>query len=530
MIRNVWLVAAIVAVASAGPPTLGQHYIQGGNVLDANNRIGSGGLNYGGPVFRPNSTNRIVTGNVTGGRAFRGYSPIRDPNSFYLGASPSGTGLSGTGLIGGEIGSLPSDRLSTYRRDSVDINTLRRLSVAPTATALPYYPQSSTVLETGQILRGLNRPGTSELLSSYVPLQTNFYTQPVNPLDASRNRLVGAPLSVDSRLVRVETGNVLTGPVNRRLLDSSLFGSVRQVPLSQIAGEAGVNGVPTVNPRAGLPDRAARTGEQQRLDGTDGSLQDRGLTPRTADPWRTPSILGEPGTGDQPTGLPSDGTQARLSRRLGEPEVSGDTATGTLARPLGQPEEAATGQNALRRGLGPVEGGPLPLFTGQVEERTKKELDAASELLANKQYYDAASRFERAHATDLRNPLPLLGRGMALLAAGDYTSSVNSLFLAFDMAGPQAVEIDLKPFTPDLEILDRRRAFLEKQLDIYEDFRLRFLLGWAEYVSGMREPGIKNMQEAAKAAPASMDKLRQFVDALAARQSLEPRAPATQPG
>src|SRR5687767_15038803 len=54
-----------------------------GRALDANPRVGSGGYNSG-PIrdtLRVNPNN-IVTGNVTGGREFRGHVPYTDPREF----------------------------------------------------------------------------------------------------------------------------------------------------------------------------------------------------------------------------------------------------------------------------------------------------------------------------------------------------------------------------------------------------------------------------------------------------------------
>ncbi|HEV7302258.1 MAG TPA: hypothetical protein VGN72_23165 [Tepidisphaeraceae bacterium] len=56
-----------------------------GRLNDANNRIGSNGYNTGGPIIRPLNGglgNNVVTGNVTGGREFRGPVGYTDPGAF----------------------------------------------------------------------------------------------------------------------------------------------------------------------------------------------------------------------------------------------------------------------------------------------------------------------------------------------------------------------------------------------------------------------------------------------------------------
>jgi hypothetical protein len=49
----------------------------------------------------------------------------------------------------------------------------------------------------------------------------------------------------------------------------------------------------------------------------------------------------------------------------------------------------------------------------------------------------------------------------------------------------------------DLTVLGKRRAYLEQRLEKYDDFRLRFLLGFAEYYSGLDKPGLDNLTKAA---------------------------------
>jgi hypothetical protein len=544
MMNRLGLAGAVSLLLSIAMPAAGQYFVQQGNVLDANNRLGSGGLNYGGASpYRPNQTNRIVTGNVTAGTAFRGYSPVRDPNSFFLGAAQATAGTGVSGLIpgfGGGIGALPSDRLTTFRRDSVSINELRRLAASPNMAPLPYYSRTSTVADTGQILRGLNEPGTSQLQSSYVPLRRDLYTQPINPLDAARNSLVGTPLSVDTRLVRADTGRSLTGPVNKRLLGSPLFGGVREVPISKLTAQVDngivppTTGLQSTTPQTPTTPEARRGSGGLRSEERSGSPLDRLLNQEN----RNVQAIITPNAGSAEQAQTQDMTgQGRLNRPIGAVDVASERDAGSLARPTRAASEATApgtpgqGPSSLRQTYVQLGQEPLRTFTGTEDERINAHMAEAEKLLREQRYYDAARRYEMAHTIDLHNPLPLFGRAMSLLAAGDYVSSANDLFAAIEFARPAgAIQIDLQQFIPDLQTLDRRRAFLEKRLQIYEDFRLRFLLGWAEYMSGMPELGLANMQKGAKAAPESMDALRQFVQLLTARQATQPANAATRPG
>jgi hypothetical protein len=80
IIRGRLAVAAAVLVLPAFFASAQQQTGSNGTALDANNRLGSGGVNtFRAPVA---SGNDVIYGNVTQGRAFHGYSPITDPNSF----------------------------------------------------------------------------------------------------------------------------------------------------------------------------------------------------------------------------------------------------------------------------------------------------------------------------------------------------------------------------------------------------------------------------------------------------------------
>src|SRR5579871_6453677 len=56
---------------------------QDGRALDANNRVGSGGINQGASQGTGVSPNQIIYGNVTGGKRFRGPVGETDPGAFY---------------------------------------------------------------------------------------------------------------------------------------------------------------------------------------------------------------------------------------------------------------------------------------------------------------------------------------------------------------------------------------------------------------------------------------------------------------
>ena len=85
--KNLILAAAVGAVSLCMFSTArAQYRIDTGHSNDASNRIGGNGMNGGPDSGRGNSTgvtgNEIVTGNVTGGKSFRGNVPYTDPRAF----------------------------------------------------------------------------------------------------------------------------------------------------------------------------------------------------------------------------------------------------------------------------------------------------------------------------------------------------------------------------------------------------------------------------------------------------------------
>ena len=166
--RSVYAVATFVLTAASA---LGQPYqVQSGNVLDRNPQLGSAGLNAPGRQYPINSTNRLLTGNMTGAADFRGFTPISDPSSF--------------GLANGGV--LPSDRLFQFRRDTVSIGDFQQGRTSPFIQS-PYYSTSSAITNTGAIVNGLNRPGTSQVLSPYVVPRADLRSRRRPPRCCSRS-------------------------------------------------------------------------------------------------------------------------------------------------------------------------------------------------------------------------------------------------------------------------------------------------------------------------------------------------------
>jgi tetratricopeptide (TPR) repeat protein len=154
---------------------------------------------------------------------------------------------------------------------------------------------------------------------------------------------------------------------------------------------------------------------------------------------------------------------------------------------------------------------PLRSLTGAGSSGFNDQMLKAESSMGIGHYSEAVDRYEAAHMIDPTNPLPLLGKGHALLAQGTYRSAATALLAGIELAdrypGLAALlfrRLDLQTLMGGGEIVEIRRADLMKQLERREDPLLRFLLGYLEYHSGDQQHGLENLQRAAHDPRASM--------------------------
>ncbi len=145
---------------------------------------------------------------------------------------------------------------------------------------------------------------------------------------------------------------------------------------------------------------------------------------------------------------------------------------------------------------------PPRLFTGDPRETASHYGQLAGAALAEGQYQRAITYFGLARSADPENLRYYVGEGHALIAAGEFYGAVLKISRAVDRFtdfGQQ--EIDLPRDVRPVELLDSRRAELEMKLRDEDDYRLRFLLGYMEFYSGLQTIGLENMRLAAQQAP-----------------------------
>ncbi len=262
-------------------------------------------------------------------------------------------------------------------------------------------------------------------------------------------------------------------------------------------------------------------------------------------PWEAPTEPGyeteqqAPGPMGQPVPPRAEDRGMRvLPKGVAAPEgTPGATVPpGNLLRPLVPQEGAPAPSPAEAAPAGqPPTGAVAPRRSGAnpaeiVNTAAKRYLDRAQAQLKAGQYALAAGSYELARVVLPRNPIPLLGRTVALLATGELSSSANSLLLAIEQRPEPAVfRQDIKAMVPDQELIRSRITQMRADLKRYEDFRLRFLLGYAEYCMGEETVGLINMTQAAHQMPAERPAARQVLEKLRQEAATRPAAATTNP-
>ncbi len=145
---------------------------------------------------------------------------------------------------------------------------------------------------------------------------------------------------------------------------------------------------------------------------------------------------------------------------------------------------------------------PISSFVGDGLDPEDQFAREAEEYLKKGEYRRALATYEVALVSDRDNPLLLLGQGHALIGTGEHYGAVRKIAKAIENFPEIAYfKLDLNQFITDADLLDIRRADLERRLTEREDYRFRFLLGYIEYYIGLPEYGVTNLNAAAEAAP-----------------------------
>jgi len=143
-------------------------------------------------------------------------------------------------------------------------------------------------------------------------------------------------------------------------------------------------------------------------------------------------------------------------------------------------------------------------FASFSEDRFNQYMRAAEVYLAEGKYYRAADCYTIASIYKPEDPLAYAGKSHALFAAGEYMSSAHFLARTLEIFPEYAgLKIDIEAMVADRDKLESRIVDIEKWLERNETPELRFLLGYLYYQLGRFEEALESIRRAYEEMPDS---------------------------
>jgi hypothetical protein len=445
-----------------------QGQVETGNVLDANPRIGSGGINTATGAGSGINSQLYITGQVTGLGRFRGRVPYRAANQLGL--------------------SLPSASLEDFQRRSVGLADV--LSGRSQQTSI-YYGRTSTILSLPELAAGLALPGSSaprrsaaradlrhrllaDATTDYRPgtRQTRQGPPVVSPPDLGGTGQTPSPLSLGVPDIQVSlesrVGREVLFRVPRARDRVRLARELRGMDIEGTSEQFRVKAEVDQTIKAGVEARVPNELETER--------EARPSAPPQGEPAR-------PTEGDASSGAaqaetlppPNEDVYVDVLRRLQRRKAEKGEAKAGADGPPGTGRTAQPGENPLVE-ESPQTGAILVHgLAGSGKDMFNRHMAQAEERLKAGRYYDAAGRYELAAWSDSENPLARVGQGLALFAAGEPVSASLQFRRALEIFPPlMEARIDLLEMLPD-EVFERRMGLVLRRLDRYASADLAFL-------------------------------------------------------
>jgi len=533
-----WILALAIGTLPTlwiGPSAWAQYPAAGqdGHANDANNRVGSNGYNSGSGQHVTVTGNQIVTGNVTGGRAFRGPVPYTDPSGFMgpMGDAVSDTFIRNSSGVPSRFGA-PAD-LTTPRPFYGDVR-----AVPPPAGSVP------EGFNGGYVGTSLTSPSSLSSVLSSAPLDYSLQARTM-PQFSPTEDLVSNPYSFQNSLPQPGEASLLTGS---SLIASPLFGvraqngsmmnaatgnqyqpgqnsiEAMQREMIQASGPRQQQAQP--NPNAGPGNnKTANTGSLvQPLDHPLEAPQNNPLSndvtsnPLENGPLNSSVTTGQ-GLRQQFIVPPSrQSTQySELDKRLQQYNashpVTDEQANARFQQELANRQRQAnstiTGGNTERQGTksnGNAAPGNAPsplemdsLATGIPAKGLHDLMANAEVLLREDRFTTAIEQYDRAARVAPNNPLIPMGRAIAELGAGLYAQSERDLRQVYRTApATMMAKVNLGHLlTPQrLEYLSKDLASLAQQYP--HDERPWFLFAFIHYNTGHADEAAKDLNNASE--------------------------------
>ena len=487
-------IATLLLTGLVGEATAQVVRTQRGNALDANYRVGSGGLNPRVAGSEGISGQMIVNRQVSGLAGFRGDVPYRAPNELGI--------------------NLPDNDVRTFRRQAVGVTDVLGGRTYQTGA----YMDRRTVLGPEDIAAGLNAPGTN------VPQHHNLSMREARQLyeDAMVGyRRLGSEVG---RTDAAGSGQFQSVSVNLFRQGDPLVDTQPDTHMLHRLGGSGVFNMPDARERARLAQELYhlyRQGESPDEQDDNPARIDARVPSGASDVIRDPSRTNDQRVGD-PLDLrarPEDDTSATPDplrdgqqeddSLTDQPASIGQDAFLDLLRGLSDRNSGKRPKTAMPIDLDDEES-DMPAAVISYDDGTKAltlnklagtgrdafnaYMRAGQSKLEEAKYYKAASLFAQASLMDSRNPLAHVGRSLALLGAGEALSASQAYQEAVNLFPPTLetrldVE-DMMPLADFRKRLGQLDARLAKQKDPQAD--LVFLAAVLHHVAGDAKAAAKH--------------------------------------
>ncbi len=460
------LIAVVVAALTGVLPGQARR-TNTGNVLDASRRVGSYGRNITVDHSTRLNSQLYVDGQVTGLGRFRGSTGYSPSNELRL--------------------SLPSESIRNFRMESI---SARDVSEGRTLGGGRYVDPFASTVSSGTIQRGRNvldytgsAGQTSRQVSS--PYGTLSLRTNQRLLDDSATLRAALPAGQLGRRGMIDPVSNLAARVEARAGAEAMFGLLRSEDRSSLVRELYDVGYAW---QAGRRDREQADGDREAL------AAERPLPPETPErqwPQPDPDESAE-GQADESPPSPEADTLAPGQDTLLDmlAVLRGRSADANAPAPpagsLPDVEEVLSGQPGAPAANVTVENGEVVVrsLAGRSKDPANSYMRSAERELGSGQFYRASKSFESASLADPRNPLPHVGKGLALLGAGEKVAAASELKEAL-RGFPQLmdVRVDLGRLLPDqaakraLEELDSLVAEVD---DEKVDGDMLFLATWVQ--------------------------------------------------
>ncbi len=425
------------------------------------------------------TANLVVTGNVGGGRHFRGVVPYNAVTDF-----------------GGTLGSTTLD--SFLRRSG------QRGFYGGGLT--PFYSQTQTVTtlvpgRPGIVKASVSRLGAAGGDTALPPLSSS-YIKPLPPMaDSSGLRKVPTGLSIADTTVPVRDVRLRPMGMTAQELEQILGSQEYRPGITPKPGEAGDERYQQQIERYQrdlrvVADKATEL--KQRLEGAEDSLRpvfERKEKAQILKPFETkaPVKQTKQDEGDDIYEQMKADVE-KLQQSMQTAQQQRDEKKAAKDKKIGAEKEApqpklSQAERLNKAGLSAARArtilGEHKTFAAYSDDKFNRFLKAAEGYLKSGRYYRAADAYTLASIYKSDDPLAYAGKSHALFAAGEYMSSALFLARALVIFPEYAwFKIDIEQMVGDRDTLENRIADIRQCLEASGAGELEFLLAYVYYQMG----------------------------------------------